>query len=376
MKVAILETVKAFAGFELEFDRIIIEELKKQGHEPVFFLPEGTVLDHPFEIPVIYLHGGRIVSYDHVHGLQKLWCSFQRERRRVRWFDSAADMAAREKVGAILLTTATHRYLRSLLKSRLRNAAIPVHFIFLGVNPQEKPKFLDKAMKCLLYKNIHLDITTLRDDFAGQKPANVKLVLPPVLLPDSCQQENTSGGVLRIGFFGHYRKGEKNLEWLLHAIEEIKFSRPVQFVLQIAPTTDTDDAEVQALVKAYADRRQVEFIPHKLIGDAWYEAIQSVDVVFLPYTAERYRYNWSAIYFTAIGCGKPVLVTRVLNPEVMEQFHIGEYVDLADEKVFQVQLKEFVDTYDENKMGYQAELQRAMDTYSRNHFLRQILSEQ
>ena len=29
MRIAILETVKTNAGFELEFDRIIIEELKK-----------------------------------------------------------------------------------------------------------------------------------------------------------------------------------------------------------------------------------------------------------------------------------------------------------------------------------------------------------
>ena len=35
MRVAILETVKTSGGFEQEFDRLIIRELQKQGHEPV-----------------------------------------------------------------------------------------------------------------------------------------------------------------------------------------------------------------------------------------------------------------------------------------------------------------------------------------------------
>ncbi|MEE0404380.1 MAG: glycosyltransferase family 1 protein, partial [Megasphaera elsdenii] len=40
MRVAILESIVMPAGHEVEFDRILVEELKKQGHEPVFFVPE------------------------------------------------------------------------------------------------------------------------------------------------------------------------------------------------------------------------------------------------------------------------------------------------------------------------------------------------
>lgn len=43
MRVAILETVKASAGFELEFDCIIIEALKEAGHEPILMVPEETI---------------------------------------------------------------------------------------------------------------------------------------------------------------------------------------------------------------------------------------------------------------------------------------------------------------------------------------------
>ena len=44
MRVAILETVKTQGGFEQEFDRLIIDELKKEGHEPVLYLPENQQL--------------------------------------------------------------------------------------------------------------------------------------------------------------------------------------------------------------------------------------------------------------------------------------------------------------------------------------------
>ena len=41
MRIAILESIVMPAGHEVEFDRILVEELKKQGHEPVFFVPEN-----------------------------------------------------------------------------------------------------------------------------------------------------------------------------------------------------------------------------------------------------------------------------------------------------------------------------------------------
>ena len=44
MKIAILESIVMPAGHEVEFDRILVEELKKQGHEPVFFVPEAFFL--------------------------------------------------------------------------------------------------------------------------------------------------------------------------------------------------------------------------------------------------------------------------------------------------------------------------------------------
>lgn len=374
MKVAILETVKAHAGFELEFDRIIIEALQEAGHEPVMMLPEGTVLDQEFAIDKYYLTGGEIVSYDGIKGLKKLWYSYLREKRRVNWFDAALDMAHKEHVDAIVLTTATYRYLRSLQKSCLRNSDIPVHFVFLGVNPQEMPKFMAKAKECLSYNNIHLCITTLRDDFGTHKPKNVRLIKPPVMIPQRFR-DFEEHNPLRIGFFGHYRKGEKNIDWLIKLAENNPFNRLVKFVIQLAPTTDEDKKDIDEIIAGYQGNERLEFIPKTLLKDEWYRTIESVDVVYLPYTAERYLYNWSAIYFTAIGAQKAVITTSVLNPEVMDKYKIGKLVDTDDYEKFRQQMVDFINQYDENKIIYKSELIKANQEYSKLSFVNNLLME-
>ena len=40
MRVAILESIVMPAGHEVEFDRILVDELKRQGHTPIFFVPQ------------------------------------------------------------------------------------------------------------------------------------------------------------------------------------------------------------------------------------------------------------------------------------------------------------------------------------------------
>ena len=71
MRVAILETVKTQGGFEQEFDRLIIDELKKEGHEPVLYLPENSSLPVDFGIPIEYMSGGEIVDYEGAGKLKK-----------------------------------------------------------------------------------------------------------------------------------------------------------------------------------------------------------------------------------------------------------------------------------------------------------------
>ena len=73
MRVAILESIVMPAGHEVEFDRILVEELKKQGHEPVFFVPEHFPFKLDYHCDVEYLDGGEAISYAGAGRLKRLW---------------------------------------------------------------------------------------------------------------------------------------------------------------------------------------------------------------------------------------------------------------------------------------------------------------
>lgn len=375
MRVAILETVKTTGGFEQEFDRLIIKELQKQGHEPVLYLPENSSLPVDFGIPVEYVQGGEIVDYEGAGHLKKIWLSIQRERRRVKWFDSAYEKACRHEVDAIMLTTATYRYLRSLHKSKLKNSPIPIIFIFLGVNPQEKPKFLAQARQCQAYANIKLKVTTLRNDFKDDDVPNVELIKPPVLLPEGIEvnPELSYREPIRIGFFGHYRKGEKDVDGIIQAFLHCHLGHKAELVVQAAPTGPDDAADMERIMGKYAAEEAVQFIRGKVFGKAWYDLLQSVDVLFLPYSNPRYLYNWSAVYFNALALYKPVLATSLLNPEVLVSYQVGMEVDLEDLGHLSQQLRSFLASYEDMLPVYQEELTRANEDFSTKAFLESLL---
>jgi glycosyltransferase involved in cell wall biosynthesis len=375
MRVAILETVKTNGGFEQEFDRLIINELQKQGHEPVLYLPEKSVLPVDFGIPIEYMQGGSIIDYEGAGPLKKIWLSIQREKRRVRWFNAAYEKAVHGEVDAILLTTATYRYLRSLHKSKLKDSPVPVVFIFLGVNPQEKPKFLAQAITCKAYKNIKLKITSLRNDFITDDVPNVEIIPPPVLIPDGVTAVShlTYNEPIRIGFFGHYRKGEKDVDGIIRAFVQANLGDKAEFVVQAAPTEPEDSADIHRIMDTYKSASNVTFISGKLLGQAWYDALQHVDVLFLPYSNQRYLYNWSAVYFNAFALYKPVLATPFLNPEILVQYQVGAEVDLNNMAVLSEQLRDFLMSYKERLPVYEAELQRINRDFSTQQFLKNVL---
>lgn len=89
MRVAILESIVMPAGHEVEFDRILVEELKKQGHEPVFFVPENFPFKVDYGVDIEYLEGGEAISYAGVSRWKRMLLSLLREKRRKAWFNSA-----------------------------------------------------------------------------------------------------------------------------------------------------------------------------------------------------------------------------------------------------------------------------------------------
>lgn len=95
----------------------------------------------------------------------------------------------------------------------------------------------------------------------------------------------------------------------------------------------------------------------------------------MPYAAERYRYHWGAMLFTAIGFYKPVLSSPELNPEVLEKYKIGMAVDLRSPETFAAQLVAFVDDLIKNAKVYERNLALANEEYSHERLIRNILKE-
>ena len=134
---ALNQAIKAIAiarGFvaphEVEFDRILVDELKKQGHTPCFFVPKRFPFKINYGVEIEYLEGGEVVTYAGVGELKKLLLSIVREKRRIDWFNAAYAKAKAGKCDAIIVPTSTYRYLRTLCNSKLKHSPVPIYFIF------------------------------------------------------------------------------------------------------------------------------------------------------------------------------------------------------------------------------------------------------
>lgn len=376
MRVAILESIIMPAGHEVEFDRILVNEMKRQGHKPMFFVPEKFPFKVDYGVPVHELQGGEVVTYAGATWYQKIWRSLQREKRRVDWFNSAYELAKQGACDAILIPTATYRYIKSLLRSELKNSPVPVHIIFHGINPKEHPKFEKQARRIQTYKNVHLHVITLRNDFANSGLSNVQLVAPPVFKPvfDTTGSLKRNEGPLRIGFFGQFRK-EKNLEPFIQAFIHAKFSVPVELVVQGATAKPEDAALFTSLIEKYKYIPNIVFRHENLIGKDWEDALLSVDAIVMPYAAERYRYHWGAMLFTAIGYNKPVLVSPELNPEVLEQFPVGCVIQSLEETDIICAMQELVDLLSTKKAETKVALEKANEAYSHEALIRGVLDK-
>lgn len=374
MRVAILESIVMPAGHEVEFDRILVEELKKQGHEPVFFVPERFPFKLNYHCDVEYLDGGEVVTYAGAGKIKKLFLSVLRERRRVAWFNAAYQKACAGVCDAIIIPTGTWRYIRTVLHSRLKESPVPVYMIFHGINPHEQPKFEKQARQVERYKHIQLKVITLRNDFQHSGLTNVDLIAPPVFKPQDLPVDTTLHITppIKIGFFGQFRK-EKNLGFFLEAFTQAHFSVPVELIVQGATAKPEDGELFEQFANEYSSYQNITFWHKNLIGIEWQKALLSVDAIMMPYAAERYRYHWGAMLFTAIGFYKPVLSSPELNPEVLQQFNIGKAVDLTSIPAFTKQLEEFVDDLVHNTDVYQHDLDAANTVYSQERLIQNIL---
>ena len=97
------------------------------------------------------------------------------------------------------------------------------------------------------------------------------------------------------------------------------------------------------------------------------------DVILMPYGAERYRYQPSAMLFTAIGYFKPVLQSPEMSPEIIQEFKIGIAVNLESIESFSKQLEFFINSFEEEKDSYREGLLQANQKYSQKNLIENIL---
>lgn len=372
MRVAILESIVMPAGHEVEFDRILVEELKKQGHEPVFFVPENFPFKVNYGVDIEYLEGGEAISYAGVSRWKRMWLSLLREKRRKAWFNSAYKKILDGKCDALIIPTASFRFARSIIHTQLKHSPVPIIMLFHGIMEKERSRFELQAKQCEPYENIHLKVLTFRDEYNDGNKKNISSVVPPVYTPKEGVVRTSSNEPLTIGFFGQFRK-EKQLNQFLDAFIEAKFDCPVNLLVQGATVTPTDAELFESMMKEYSAYNNIRFLHKNLIGKEWDDQLINVDALLLPYGAERYRYQCSAILFTAIGFNKPVLVSEEINPEVLENYHIGHTLDLTSKDTIVKGLEEFVHAIHNYPEAFSEGLIAANQKYSGKHLIQQIL---
>ena len=137
--------------------------------------------------------------------------------------------------------------------------------------------------------------------------------------------------------------------------------------------TQIDSDDFERLAKKYSGESSISFLHKNLLGIEWQKALMDCDVVLMPYGAERYRYQPSAMLFTAIGYFKPVLQSPEMSPEVLAEFKVGEAVKLDSVEIFSQQLEKFVNEFDEKSEEYKKGLLGANEKYGQKNLLHKIV---
>lgn len=357
-------------GHEVEFDRLLTEELTLLKQEVCFCVPEDFVLALDYGVPVRRL-AGKTVTYTGAKGITKIVRSVKREWRRQNWYKELLALAEQGETDAILVPTSTYRYLRALARNPLKNSPVPLIFILHGINPGEAPHFFRAAESLLPYKNVHLVVLNFADNVLGRVMPNVHPLRPPTYTPRDIAWSPERDGrkrlldfadgkvdVLKLGFLGQYRR-EKRLGDFLRVFTAGSYNRPVKLIVQGSTMDPRDGESFEHIAQTYGDDERLEFRHRGLTGAEWQQTVADMDALLMPYSAPRYRYHWGGMLFTALGSEKPVVASDDLNPEVWQHYKIGLTFKSGDLRDLGDCLKNFVDSFDAKAVLYSRELARA-----------------
>ena len=372
MRIGIFENIMTPGGHEVDFDRILVEELQKRGHEVSFYVPEDFEFSFDYHVPVVRLRG-KAVSYSKVSGIKKLLYSVKREYNRQKWYAQLYEAAYRKDIDALIVPTSTYRYLRAINKNILRRSNVPIIFVLHGINPKEAPKFLREAKKLLPYKNIKPVVLTFVNHIFGHRLPNIYPIYPPTYTARDIdfQPSVEAKAILTVGFFGQYRR-EKRLRDFLEVYVKGHYTRKVKLLVQGSTMHPEDAEDFEKIIQEYKDCAGIEFLHRGLIGAEWQKAIAGIDVLLMPYSAPRYLYHWGGMLFTAIGFQKPVIASNDINPEVFAKFNIGMTFKSGDMNDLQQVLENFINGYDDSVAGYAKGLAEAGRKFSPESFAHRI----
>ena len=372
MRIAIFENIMTDGGNEIEFNRILVDELKNIGHEVFFYVPENFTFRLDYKVPVNKIKGDSI-SYTNSGGIKKIFASIKREINRRRWYSQLLN--AQNNFDALIIPTATYRYLRTLNNSELKKISVPLIFVFHGINPNEAPNFIKESEKLLPNSNIKMLVISLASDIFGKTLKNIYNVLPPVFIPRDLKFESVKNPpeVLTIGFFGQYRR-EKKIQDLLAAFVKGNYTRKVKLLVQGATMHKEDAEEFERIIKPYEESENISVLRGALIGKDWQRAIINVDALLLPYSAPRFKYHWGGMLFTALGYEKPVVSSDDMNPEIFSKYNIGETFKSGNLEDLTLKLENFINNFDKNFPAYQNNLKTLHEKFSPNNFAKSLES--
>lgn len=368
MRIAIFENVMTPGGHEVDFNRILVEEFRALGHDVIFYVPENFKFQLDYNTPVEKLSGNSI-SYTNTRGIKKIIAAAKREINRQRWYQQLFD--AQSNFDALIIPSATYRYLRALKHSALKNIAVPMLFILHGVTPDEAPHVVNESKRLLKYKNIKVGVMTMTKSMFGEIPENISTLYPPTYIARDITETHIANDILTVGFFGQYRR-EKKLRDLLNVFVNGNYNREVKLIVQGSTMHDEDAEDFEKIIDKYRNFAGLEFIHKGLIGADWQRAIMNIDALLMPYAAPRYKYHCSAMLFTAIGFCKPVIAADTMNPEVFEMYRIGETFENGNLNDLARVLESFINDFDANFPMYESNLREASETFSPANFAKRL----
>ena len=240
----------------------------------------------------------------------------------------------------------------------------------------QKMLFSDEPMgeeKYILYADLsNMDIGMSDFKFMDGKRVGVLMDTEPEIM--LTEWENKNGIHTEHVNVNNDNDVEKKLaNHEIDAFVSLNYDNSVQLVVQGATVKPEDGDLFESIIKKYSQYSNIQFIHDSLIGKDWDRALLSVDALLLPYGAERYRYHWAAMLFTAIGFHKPVLISPEINPEVLKQYSIGEFLNLDDVHSIRQGIQTFVENLQHHKEQYNQGLMNANEDYSHRALIQSII---